>query len=119
MTTKDGVRIILKPVAVGEQRLQTRLRAELRHKIVSILTEEAQLRTAPEFVREMLAGRALEGPRSRPKDPLPAQEDRNPPIRSARHDLGRGPGARSPAPRGRRGANPAGAGHRGEDGGTA
>ena len=56
VTTKDGVRIVLKPVAVGEQRLQTRLRAELRHKIVSILTEEAQLRTSPEFVREMLAG---------------------------------------------------------------
>ena len=56
VTTKDGVRIVLKPVAVGEQRLQTRLRAELRHKIVSILNEEAQLRTSPEFVREMLAG---------------------------------------------------------------
>jgi small subunit ribosomal protein S3Ae len=56
VTTKDGVQIVLKPVAVGEQRLQTRLRAELRHKIVSILTEEAQLRTSPEFVREMLAG---------------------------------------------------------------
>ena len=56
VTTKDGVRVVLKPVAVGEQRLQTRLRAELRHKIVSILTEEAQLRTSPEFVREMLAG---------------------------------------------------------------
>jgi small subunit ribosomal protein S3Ae len=56
VTTKDGVRVVLKPVAVGEQRLQTRLRAELRHKIVSILNEEAQLRTSPEFVREMLAG---------------------------------------------------------------
>ncbi len=56
VATKDGVKFVLKPVAVGEQRLQTRLRAELRHKIVSILTEEAQLRTSPEFVREMLAG---------------------------------------------------------------
>ena len=56
VTTKDGVRIVLKPVAVGEQRLQTRLRAELRHKIVSILNEEAQRKTSPEFVREMLAG---------------------------------------------------------------
>ena len=56
VTTKDGVRIVLKPVAVGEQRLQTRLWAELRQKFVSILTEEAQLRTSPEFVREMLAG---------------------------------------------------------------
>ena len=56
VTTKDGVRIVLKTVAVGEQRLQTRLRAELRHKIVSILTEEAQGKTSPEFVREMLAG---------------------------------------------------------------
>ena len=56
VTTKDGVQFILKPVAVGEQRLQTRLRAELRHKMVSILTEEAALRTSPEFVREMLQG---------------------------------------------------------------
>ncbi len=56
VTTKDGVEIVLKPVAVGEQRLQTRLRAELRHKMVSILTEEAQLRASSEFVREMLQG---------------------------------------------------------------
>jgi small subunit ribosomal protein S3Ae len=56
VTTKDGVQIILKPVAVGEQRLQTRLRAELRHKMVQILLEEAQLRTSPEFVREMIQG---------------------------------------------------------------
>ena len=56
VTTKDGVQIVLKPVAVGEQRLQTRLRAELRHKMVEILTEEAQKRTSPEFVREMLQG---------------------------------------------------------------
>ncbi len=56
VTTKDGVQIILKPVAVGEQRLQTRLRAELRHRIVEILTEEAKLRTSPEFVNEMLQG---------------------------------------------------------------
>ena len=56
VTTKDGVQIILKPVAVGEQRLQTRLRAELRRKLRSLLTEEATIRTAPEFVREMLQG---------------------------------------------------------------
>ncbi len=56
VTTKDGVQIILKPVAVGEQRLQTRLRAELRHRIVEILNEEAKLRTSPEFVNEMLQG---------------------------------------------------------------
>ena len=56
VTTKDGVQVVLKPVAVGEQRLQTRLRAELRHKMVQILTEEAQLRTSPEFVREIIQG---------------------------------------------------------------
>ena len=39
VTTKDGVQIVVKPVAVGEQRLQTRLRAELRHRIRKILTE--------------------------------------------------------------------------------
>ena len=56
VTTKDGVEIVLKPVAVGEQRLQTRLRAQLRHRLRSLLTEEAAQRTAPEFVREMLQG---------------------------------------------------------------
>jgi small subunit ribosomal protein S3Ae len=56
VTTKDGVEIILKPVAVGEQRLQTRLRAELRHRIVEVLTEEAKQKTSPEFVNAMLQG---------------------------------------------------------------
>jgi small subunit ribosomal protein S3Ae len=56
VTTKDGIQIILKPVAVGEQRLQTRLRAELRHKLRSLLTDEAAAKTSPEFVREMLQG---------------------------------------------------------------
>ncbi len=56
VTTKDGVDIILKPVAVGEQRLQTRLRAELRHRIVEVLTEEAKLRTSAEFVQEIIQG---------------------------------------------------------------
>ena len=56
VTTKDGVEIVLKPVAVGEQRLQTRLRAELRHRIVEVLTEEAKARTSAEFVHEMIQG---------------------------------------------------------------
>lgn len=56
VTTKDGVQIVLKPVAVGEQRLQTHLRTELRHRLDSLLLEEAQKKTAPEFVREMLQG---------------------------------------------------------------
>ncbi len=56
VTTKDGVEIVLKPVAVGEQRLQTRLRAELRAQIVKVLTEEAKLRTSAEFVTEMIQG---------------------------------------------------------------
>ena len=56
VATKDGVQVVLKPVAVGEQRLQTRLRAELRHQMVTILTEEAAKRTSAEFVREMLQG---------------------------------------------------------------
>ncbi len=56
VTTKDGVKIILKPVAVGEQRLQTRLRAQLRHRLRELLLEQAAQKTAPEFVREMLQG---------------------------------------------------------------
>jgi small subunit ribosomal protein S3Ae len=56
VTTKDGVQMILKPVAVGEQRLQTRLRAELRHRLRSILIEEAAKQASADFVREMLQG---------------------------------------------------------------
>jgi small subunit ribosomal protein S3Ae len=56
VTTKDGVRIVLKPVAVGEQRLQTRLRAALRHRIAEILTEQAGQQSSPQFVAQMLQG---------------------------------------------------------------
>lgn len=56
VTTRDAVKMILKPVAVGEQRLQTRLRAELRHKLRTLLEEEAKQRSAVEFVREILNG---------------------------------------------------------------
>ena len=56
VTTRDAVAMVLKPVAVGEQRLQTRLRAELRHRLRSLLEEEAKMRSAIEFVREILNG---------------------------------------------------------------
>lgn len=56
VTTRDAVKMVLKPVAVGEQRLQSRLRAELRHKIQEILVEEAAQRSAVELVREVLGG---------------------------------------------------------------
>jgi small subunit ribosomal protein S3Ae len=56
VTTKDGVEIILKAVAVGEQRLQSRLQTELRHRFRTILVESAATRTAPEFIRDMLGG---------------------------------------------------------------
>lgn len=56
VTTKDGVRIVVKPVAVGEQRLQTHLRTELRHRLETLLKEEAQAKTGAEFVKEMLGG---------------------------------------------------------------
>jgi small subunit ribosomal protein S3Ae len=56
VTTKDGVQIIVKPIAVGEQRLQTRLQAELRMRLRSLLTEGAKQKTGAEFVREMLGG---------------------------------------------------------------
>ena len=56
VTTKDGIRIVLKPVAVGEQRLQSRLQTELRHRLRQLLTDEAARQTASEFVREMLQG---------------------------------------------------------------
>ncbi len=56
VTTKDGIEIVLKPVAVGEQRLQTRLRAELRHRMAEILRTTAAEKTAAEFVRDMIQG---------------------------------------------------------------
>lgn len=54
--TQDGVAIILKPVAVGEQRLQANLRAKLRGKIAEVLQTSAQSKPAATFVREMLQG---------------------------------------------------------------
>ncbi|EQD40606.1 Ribosomal protein S3Ae, partial [mine drainage metagenome] len=54
--TQDGVAIILKPVAVGEQRLQANLRAKLRGKMAEVLKAEAQSKPAAAFVREMLQG---------------------------------------------------------------
>ncbi|MHB1435104.1 MAG: 30S ribosomal protein S3ae [Thermoplasmata archaeon] len=56
IVTQDGVAIILKPVAVGEQRLQANLRAKLRGKMVEVLKAEAQSKPAATFVREMLQG---------------------------------------------------------------
>ncbi len=54
--TQDGVAIILKPVAVGEQRLQANLRAKLRGKMAEVLKAEAQSKPAATLVREMLQG---------------------------------------------------------------
>ncbi len=56
VVTKDGVEIQLKPVAVSEHRLQTRLRTMLRQKLRSLLQEEAASKTGAEFVRDMLNG---------------------------------------------------------------
>lgn len=56
VTTKDGIVFTVKPVAVSEHRLQTRLRAMLRHKLQSLLEEEAAKRTGSEMVRDMLNG---------------------------------------------------------------
>jgi small subunit ribosomal protein S3Ae len=56
VTTKDGVEIILKPVAVSEHRLQAKLRTRLRSKLRSLLLEIAAQKSAAEFVRDMLDG---------------------------------------------------------------
>lgn len=56
VTTKDGVQITIKPVAVSEQRLQARLRTLLRQKLRSLLADEAAAKTGAEFVRDMLNG---------------------------------------------------------------
>jgi small subunit ribosomal protein S3Ae len=56
VVTQDGVAIILKPVAVGEQRLQANLRAKLRGRMVEVLRAEAQSKPAATFVRDMLQG---------------------------------------------------------------
>ncbi len=56
VTTQDGVRMVVKPVAVGEQRLQSRLRAELRHRLADVLVEEARTKPAATFIRDMLGG---------------------------------------------------------------
>ncbi len=59
VTTKDGVVITVKPVAVSEHHLQTRLRALLRHKMQSLLEEQAAKRTGTEMVRDMLNGEVV------------------------------------------------------------
>ncbi len=54
--TKDGVQMRLKPVAVGEHRLQARLRSELRNKLRQLLIDEARKKSAADFIRDMLQG---------------------------------------------------------------
>ncbi len=56
VTSKDGVVFTVKTVAVSEHRLQTRLKAMLRHKIQDTLTEEAAKRAGADLVRDMLNG---------------------------------------------------------------
>ena len=56
VTTKDGVVIVIKHVAVSEHHLQTRLRALLRLKLKQLTEEEAAKRTGAEMVRDMLNG---------------------------------------------------------------
>lgn len=56
VTTKDGVVFTVKPIAVSEHRLQTKLRAMLRQKIKALMAEEAAKRSASDFVVEMLNG---------------------------------------------------------------
>ncbi len=56
VTSKDGVVFTVKTVAVSEHRLQTRLKAMLRHRIEETLLAEAQKRSGADFVRDMLNG---------------------------------------------------------------
>jgi small subunit ribosomal protein S3Ae len=56
ITTKDGVVMTVKHVAVSEHHLQTRLRALLRQKLKQLTEEEAAKRTGAEMVRDMLNG---------------------------------------------------------------
>ncbi|MCL4324106.1 MAG: 30S ribosomal protein S3ae [Candidatus Thermoplasmatota archaeon] len=56
VTTKDGVVFTVKPLAVSEHRLQTRLKAMLRQKIHQVMTEEAAQRSGAEMVKDMLNG---------------------------------------------------------------
>jgi small subunit ribosomal protein S3Ae len=56
VTTKDGVVMTIKHVAVSEHRLQTRLRALLRLRLKALTEEEAAKRTGAEMVRDMLNG---------------------------------------------------------------
>jgi small subunit ribosomal protein S3Ae len=56
VTTKDGVEITLKPVAVSEHRLQAKLRSRLRQRLRDLLKEVAAQKTGADFVRDMLEG---------------------------------------------------------------
>jgi small subunit ribosomal protein S3Ae len=54
--SKDGVEMVVKPLAVSEHRLQARLRGNLRNRLTEVLTQAAQERTASEFIRDLLNG---------------------------------------------------------------
>lgn len=56
VTTKDGVEITLKPVAVSEHRLQAKLRGRMRLKLRDLVKEAAAQKTGADFVRDMLDG---------------------------------------------------------------
>ncbi len=56
VTSKDGVEITLKPVAVSEHRLQAKLRTRLRSKLRELLVQIASQKAAAELVRDMLDG---------------------------------------------------------------
>jgi small subunit ribosomal protein S3Ae len=56
VVSKDGVEMVLKPLAVSEHRLQAKLQGKLRARLKEVLVKAALERTAGELVRDLLNG---------------------------------------------------------------
>jgi len=56
VTTKDGWRIKVKPMAVSEQRIQSSQETAIRHIMEDVLTKAASGSTVSEFVKLMVGG---------------------------------------------------------------
>ncbi len=100
VTTKDGVEITLKPVAVSEHRLQAKLRTRLRAKLRELLVTIAAQKAAGELVRDMLdgeLGKALSNG-LRPLYPLKKIEIRASVVKGKMPEVAQPPAEPTPAP---------------------
>ena len=102
VVTKDGVEIVLKPVAVSEHRLQAKLRTRMRMKLRTQLNEIASQKAAAEFVRDMLDGELGKAHSNglRPLNPLKKIEIRASVVKGPIPEMPAAPSEPNPVPTG-------------------